>query len=114
MDKFPFKRSHLEQTVDYYDEQHVQSWEQLVETATKQINRAIENLSFAIQVYKNKFGELANPVISLQSKLDTLLICGMEMSFAPFENSVYSNDEPITVNLDPPNMTLAVPSLVTA
>ncbi len=85
-----------------------------LQTDTKQINRAIDNLSFAIQVYKNKFGELANPVISLQSKLDTLLICGMEMSFASSESSVYSNDEPITINLDSPNMTLAVPALVTA
>jgi tetratricopeptide (TPR) repeat protein len=85
-----------------------------LQTDTKQINKAIENLSFAIQVYKNKFGDLANAVISLQSKLDTLLICGMKMSFAPSENSHYTNDEPITVNLDSPNISLAVPSLVTA
>lgn len=50
-----------------------------LQTDTNQLNRAIQNLSFTIRIYKNKFGELANPVISLQNKLDTLLICGMHL-----------------------------------
>ncbi len=83
-----------------------------LQTKTKQLNKAIENLSFAVQVYKNRFGELASPVILLQSKLDTLLICGMEMSFAPPKNSVEINEEPITLNLDSTALTPA--SLVIA
>lgn len=66
---------------------------------TKRIDKAIDNLSFAVQVYKDRFGELASPIISLQNKLDTLLICGMETEFAPFANCDQS-DESITVNLE--------------
>jgi hypothetical protein len=67
---------------------------------TKQVNRAIENLSFAIQVFRERFGDLANPVIALQSKLDTLLICGMDINFEPFDHAGNSN-EPIFIDSVP-------------
>ena len=51
---------------------------------TKEINKAIENLSFTIDIYKNNFGELAPAVIALQNKLENLLIYGMDMNFSPF------------------------------
>jgi tetratricopeptide (TPR) repeat protein len=82
-----------------------------LQTATKQINRAIENLSFAIEVYKNKFGELTNPIISLQNKLDILLIHGVEMNFSPFDNSADSHAS-ITVNLKSSNIASVTPSLI--
>ncbi len=89
-----------------------------LQIATKQINKAIDNLSFAIHVYKNKFGEFASTIISLQNKLDTLLICGMETNFAPLENFTNS-DETITVELDPISSTVLstaqpTPSLIPA
>ena len=51
---------------------------------TKEINKAIENLSFALEIYKNHFGESAPAIIALQDKLENLLIYGMDINFSPF------------------------------
>lgn len=59
-----------------------------LQASQNQKNKAIDNLSYAVHVYRNQFGENSNVVKSLHEKLDTMLISGLETSFAPFENEI--------------------------
>ncbi len=71
----------------------------LQEVHIKQFDRAIENLTFALETYKNKFGEQAGPIILMQKKLDQILFARMETQ--AITDGTITPDEAITVELPP-------------
>jgi len=76
---------------------------ELQAVSIKQLDTAIDNLSFAVQTYKNKFGEHAGPVIALQKKLDQMLLARLESKYLGTEiASEIKIDEAITVDLGSP------------
>ena len=63
-------------------------------TYGNQLDKAIENLSFAVGVYQNRFGDQAAPVILLQKKLDQMLLKCLENQAAQL-----TTQTPITIEL---------------
>ncbi len=62
---------------------------QLQELHTRELNKAIENLQYAIDVYKERFGEQAGPVALLQRKLDQMLFAKLENQMVVDEISTF-------------------------